>query len=507
MSRGKRYEGEPKLNLKKVFAVIIAIAVIIMFVIGIKKLITPSEKNDEKQVSLKYLPVYTNNKWGVINSSGDIVIEPTYDEMIVIPDNTKAVFICTYDVDYTNGTYKTKVLNEKNEEIITGYEAVEAIENYDESNIIWYESDVLKVKQDGKYGLVDFKGTKIAECDYTEIVSLKGTSNSLLTTKDGKKGILDNTGAVILDNEYKSIQAISNKYENGYIVQGQNGKYGVMNWNKTVAVEMKYETVKPIYGAGNYYAVKENDKWEVVDTVGGSYLAGVYDDIISLDDDYAVVKKGSKYGVVSILDGEIAIPVSYDAVTFSTGEKYIVKKNGKYGIVDRENTELLEAKYSNLIYRADANFYEGANSDYTSDLIDTDLNVKVTGIISSMNITDGYMKVRVGEEYKYYNFKFEEKESKDVLKDNTIFLSKKDGKYGFVDKNGVVVVDYIYDDATEQNEFGYASVKKDGLWGSIDSKGSVKIAPAYSLENNAAVEFIGKWHIGEDLNLNYYTDK
>lgn len=507
MSKGKRYEGEPKLNLKKVFAVIIAFAVIVMFVIGIKKLMTPNNKADEKQVAMKYLPVYTNNKWGVINSFGNIVIEPTYDETIVIPDSTKAVFVCTYDVDYTNGKYKTKVLNEKNEEIITGYETVEAIENYDESNTIWYEADVLKVKKDGKYGLVDFKGKKLAECDYTEIVSLKGTSNSLLTTRDGKKGIVDNTGAVILDNEYKNIQAISNKYENGYIVQAQNGKYGIMNWNKTVAVETKYETVKPIYGAGNYYVVKENGKWKVVDTVEGSYLTGIYDDIISINDDYAVVKKGKKYGVVSIIDGEVAVPVSYDDIIFSTSEKYIVNKNGKYGIVDRKNTELLEAKYSNLIYRADANFYEGTNSDYTSDLIDTDLNVKVTGIISSMNVTDGYMKVRVGEEYKYYNFKFEEKESKDVLKDNTIFLSKKDGKYGFVNKEGLVIVDYIYDDATEQNEFGYASVKKDGLWGCVDSKGNVKITPSYSLENNAMVEFIEKWHLGEDLNLNCYTDK
>ena len=507
MSKGKRYEGEPKLNLKKVFAVIIAIAVIVMFVIGIKKLMTPSNKTDEKQVALKYLPVYTNSKWGVINSLGDIVIEPTYDETIVIPDSTKAVFICTYDVDYAKGTYKTKVLNEKNEEIITGYESVEAIENYDESNTIWYEADVLKVKKDGKYGLVDFKGTKLTDCAYTEIVSLKGTSNSLVTMKDGKKGIIDNTGAVILDNEYKSIKAISDKYENGYIVQGENGKYGVMNWNKTVAVEQKYESVKPIYAHGNYYVVKESGKWKIVDTVGGSYLSGNYDDIISADDDYAVVKKGGKYGVVSILDGEVAIPMSYDAITFSTDGKYIVKQNGKYGVLDKEGTELIDKKYTNLIYRTDANFYEGTNSDYTSDLIDTDMNVKVTGIISTMNLVDGYMKVRVGEEYKYYNFKFEEKQSQEVLKDNTIFLSKKDGKYGFVDKNGIVVVDYIYDDATEQNEFGYASVKKDGLWGCVDSKGSVKIAPSYQLDNNAAVEFIGKWHLGEDLNLNYYTDK
>ena len=32
MSRGKRYDSEPKLNMKKVFAVAIAIVVIIMFI-------------------------------------------------------------------------------------------------------------------------------------------------------------------------------------------------------------------------------------------------------------------------------------------------------------------------------------------------------------------------------------------------------------------------------------------------------------------------------------------
>lgn len=507
MGRGKRYEGEPKLNLKKVFAVIIAFAVIIMFIVGIKKLMTPGEKIDEKQVAMKYLPVYTDGKWGVINSYGDIIIEPTYDETIIIPDNTKPVFICTYDVDYAKGTYKTKVLNQKNEEIITGYDSIEAIENYNENNAIWYEADCLKVKKDRKYGLIDFKGKSLTECEFTDIVSLKGTNNSLLTTKDGKKGIIDNTGAVIVENKYKNIQPISNKYENGYIVQALNGKYGVMNWNKTVAVDTKYEEIKPIYANGKYYAVKENKKWKVIDTVGGSYLTGKYDEIISIDDDYAIVKKAKKYGVVSILDGEVVVPISYDSVAISANENYIVSKNGKYGIVDRENSELLEAKYSNLIYRADSNFYEGTNADYTSDLMDTELNVKVTGIISSINTADGYMKVRVGDGYKYYNFKFEEKESKDVLKGNTIFLAKKDGKYGFVNKSGIVVVDYIYDDATEQNEFGYASVKKDGLWGCVNSKGEVKIAPSYNLGNNAMIEFIEKWHLGEDLNLNYYTDK
>ena len=99
----------------------------------------------------------------------------------------------------------------------------------------------------------------------------------------------------------------------------------------------------------------------------------------------------------------------------------------------------------------------------------------------------------------------EEKTNKDVLS-NTLFLSKKDGKYGFVNSKNEVIVDYIYDDATEQNEYGYAAVKKDGKWGSIDINGKVVIEPTYNLDNNIIINFIGKWHLGQDANMNYYCE-
>ena len=95
----------------------------------------------------------------------------------------------------------------------------------------------------------------------------------------------------------------------------------------------------------------------------------------------------------------------------------------------------------------------------------------------------------------------------EVLSSNTLFVSKKDGKYGFVDKNGNVVVDYIYDEAQEQNSYGFAAVKKDNLWGAIDSKGNVVVEPKYNLEDYLIIDFIGKWHLGQDINMNYYCEK
>lgn len=509
MSRGKRYDGEQKLNLKKVFAVIIAIAVIIMFIIGINKLFSNESELQTKAVALRYFPVYTNEKWGVIDSSGNIIINPEYDEYIVIPDNSKAIFICTINVDYENNTYETKVLNEKNEELFTNYDLVEPIENYDESNNLWYATSILRVSQDGKYGIIDTNGTQLVACEYDSITALKGVDNSLLTEVDGKYGILDNVGSVIMENQYEAIEPISNRYEEGYIVTDENGNCGVINFTRTVALENEYDDIKNVYGNGKYYIVQEGNDWKVVDTEGNSYLDGEYDAIVSVNGENAIVVNNDKYGVVQISDGSSIISVNYDNITYATGNNYILENNSKYGIINTNKERLVDFNYSNIIYRSDANFYEATNYDYTSDLLDTDCNVRLSNvIISELNIDKGYIKVRENDQYNYYNFRFEQRSSNEVLNTNTIFLSRnEEGKYGFVDRNGNVVVNYIYDDAREQNDYGYASVKQDGLWGAVDSRGQIAVSPSYNLENNVLVEFIGKWHLGQDLNLYYFTDK
>lgn len=183
---------------------------------------------------------------------------------------------------------------------------------------------------------------------------------------------------------------------------------------------------------------------------------------------------------------------------------FIAKRNGKYGIIDLTNAEKVEFKYNMASYNEKADIYILEDENATSTILNSSFETKLTGILNELNEEKGYIKIRVGEEYKYYNFKFEEKQAKDVLTSNTLFLSKKDGKYGYVDKDGKVIIDYIYDDAKEQNSCGFAAIKKDGKWGSIDSKGKVVIEPTYNLDNYLEIDFIGRWHLGQDRNLNYY---
>ena len=111
MGRGKRYDEEPKLNLKKVFAVIATFIILILIIVGIRYFLT-ADKNKlvTKNIELHYFTVLSNGNWGVINSSGEIIIEPANGEMIEIPNKAKPVFICTYEVNYEDGTFKTKAI-------------------------------------------------------------------------------------------------------------------------------------------------------------------------------------------------------------------------------------------------------------------------------------------------------------------------------------------------------------------------------------------------------------
>jgi len=506
-SQAKRYNGEnKKLNKKKVLAVIIALIAIIMVIVAISKLVGGDTKTENKTVANKYFTIYTNGKWGIINSKGDIIIKPEYEETIVIPDNTKDVFLCTYDVNYAQGTYKAKAINSKAEEIITGYDTIQALENHDNNNNLWYENDILLVSKDGKYGLVDFKGKELLKCEYDSIAALQGVKNSILIAKESKYGLVDNIGATIIEVNYKNIKPISDQYENGYIVTTEENKVGVINRDKTIALDTKYEAIEATYGNGNY-VVKEDGKWKIVDNKGNEYLTEKFDSVKSINGENITIISNKKYGVVT-LAGDSKIKPEYQELEYAFGENYIFKNNDKYGIINLAGETLLNAEYDSLIYRSDAGFFEGTKANATNtEFIGNDFKVKLSGILSEIDVKNGYMKIRVDGDYQYYNFKFEEKNNKELLTSNTLFLDKKDGKYGYVNKQGVVVVDYIYDDAREQNEFGYASVKKNGMWGCVDSKGKQVVTPSYTLENASLIEFINKWHRGEDLNLNYYTDK
>ena len=495
-SRGRRYDDEPKLNLKKVIGVIVAIAVIIMIIISIVNIVKDSDKKVEVK-NYSYYTVYENGEFGVINNDGEIVIEPSYDEIVSIPNNSKPIFLCTYDVNDADGTYKTKALNEKNEEILVGYDKIEAIDNYDSKQNIWYEDNILRVSKNGKYGLIDFNGKEVLACDYDDITALKGVKSNIIIKKAGNVGLVNEKGQTIVPVQYKDILTLKEGYKNEYIVVNENDQYGVISTSGAILIEPKFEMVKYL-NSSSMFAVKESGVWRLINTEDGSTIIdGGYDNIVEARTDSIVVVKDGKYGVINTNKEEKIAP-QYEDLKYAFSIYYIAKKDGKYGIINLENQEIIPFEYISMVYVEGAGFIQADKAETETVIFDSNLGQKISGIISEVNIDKGYIKVYVNNEYKYYNFKFEEKNASDLLITNNLFLNKKDGKYGYIDKTGKTVIDYIYDDATEQNSCGFAAVKKDGVWGSINKVGAISKEPSVNLDNSIYIDFIGEWHLSNN---------
>ena len=503
MSKGRRYSGERKLNMKKVAAVIIAIIVIIMFIIGMKQIFKADKSTiARKNVELNYFTLLSNGNWGVINSYGDVVIEPSNSEMVVIPNKSKPVFICTYEVNYVDGSYKTKAINENNQQIFTEYDNVMAIQNYDENNNLWFEQNLLKVQKDGKFGLINLDGNQVLGCEYDSITPLKGISNSIVIKKDNQVGLVDSNGKTVIPVGYTDITALTKDYTNGYIVKNQESKFGVVKSDGRATLECKYNEIKNIADT-NKYIVKEDSTWKVVAEDGTTYLEGKVDNAVDMVNGNIILNNNGKYGVINI-EGTQIVPAEYEELAMLFDDKFIAKKEGKYGVINSSAGTVVEFKYSEIKYNKQTDYIKAKNEDGTYDYMTRDLSVKLTA--GEETVLDGFISIKNQNDVKYYNYKLEEKSNKDVYTANTLFITKQNGKYGFIDKDGNTVIDAIYDDAIEQNDCGYVAVKKDGKWGAIDQEGKVVIEPTYSLDNNKVIDFIGKWHVSADSNANYYTD-
>lgn len=504
MSKGKRYE-EPKLNMKKVFAVIIAIIVLIMFIFIIKGLLDKSD--DQGKISSKtYFVSYKDNKWGVINSKGEDIIAPSYQEMIIIPNSKSDVFLCTYDVNYDTGEYKTKAINSQNEEILTGYNKIEALQNYNENGNIWYDTNALKVQKEEKYGLIDFQGQEILPCEYDEITPIEGLENVIKIKKEEKYGLVDNKGRKILETQYANIQPLGKENTSNYIIQTEEGKYGIATYSDKIVLDATYDQIQPIH-KNDMYVVTKKGKQVVVNSQGEELLNGDYNqikDILKNKDQGIIFEKNGKYGVMNY-EGEQIIPNTYEDLQEAKEGVLIAKQNGKYGIIDIQNAVQVDFIYLSIYYNEQADIYVAEDENFNNEILDNTYQTKLTGILTDLNTQKGYIEINQEDGYKYYDLKFAQKDIKDIYPQNTLYLSKKDGKYGFIDKDGNVIVDYIYDDATNQNDYGYSAIKKDGKWGSIDNKGNVVIEPTYNLDDYLKIDFIGKWHYGKDINMNYYN--
>ena len=183
----KFQERKDNRKLKRISLSVVAVIIIIAIITGVIIAINKAKENyiveEISSADINYYKIISDGKSGVIDKDGKVIIEPEYNT-IKIPNPKEAIFICIYDYNAAWGEYKTKVLNEKNEEILTNYENVNTIDIKEIVSSIPYEKTVLQYQKNGKYGIIDFNGKDITKPIYEEIRNMPYREGELIVKKE-----------------------------------------------------------------------------------------------------------------------------------------------------------------------------------------------------------------------------------------------------------------------------------------------------------------------------------
>ena len=103
----------------------------------------------------------------------------------------------------------SEVYDDRGKELFTDFYRVEGIYIEEPVDEIHYQKDVLKYKENGKYGLIDFSGKKITKAKYDDIKNLEFKDGMLIVEENKKYGVINIKGEKILDSKYDKIDSDS----------------------------------------------------------------------------------------------------------------------------------------------------------------------------------------------------------------------------------------------------------------------------------------------------------
>lgn len=567
-------------KVKKQKTIIIINIILIILAIITMSIFLKENEEIEPKIEPKYFLLYQNEKMGVIDTKGEIIIKPIY-ESIQIPNAQKPIFVC-------KEPERTIVLNEKAEQILKKYIEIQAIEKQSSQAINPYYTTVLIYKENNQYGLIDLEGKVLTKPIYDEIKGFEsknellvrqGENYGIITTKGKEKikvqytkissdeyytqeqqynlsgyivqiktqdgyrlGYFDYRAREILKPEYTDLYRLNEITDEKdiYLVVAQNGQYGLRK-NKQQIIEHKYQAIQ--YNADNeLFIVKRNIKYGVLDKQAKTILPIEYNQI-HFEGKFIYTTKEEKEEIYNTL-GQIIEDVNYKSIYLTNNKEYYISinENQKYGILDKKENKLVENQYTYLEYLYD-NHFIASKEDNQFGVInekgevvielkyDTLQLVKDTNIIQAKEISsdkvdlynktlqkissienpfietnDGYVKIYSNKDgIKYYDKQGQELKDTQIFKENNIFVFNENGKWGYKDKDGQIVVQAQYEYATQINKYGYGGFKQDGKWGVINEKGDIILQPTYEiLEEIEEIQFIAQYRRAYYQNGEYY---
>ena len=291
-----------------------------------------------------------------------------------------------------------------------------------------------------------------------------------------RMGGVDAKGELIIPIEYESLFPI----QNGLLVARKpNSKYGLIDLNGKEVVPFKYDILEL---NGDYLVAQENNRFGILNLQGKEVVPLEYDHILKFYQEYGSVGilpykyEGAFYldkgGDVKVVNLDRSGDSHYGEHQDTPTDYQRAEQNGKYGFLNYVGQEI-PCKYQ------DARKY--FSEDYAAVVLD-----------NKVGFIDMQGNVKIPFQYEYSKAKFHNGWPTYSRKSRRAFETEdyyyyglfsegyacmiKDGKYGYIDKSGKMVIPFEYSWASPFHHGTAVVEKKSGnveKYGLIDKNNSL----------------------------------
>lgn len=361
-----------------------------------------------------YATVSINGKYGTVNNKGEVVIPCIYERLYNFFIDEQIFFIAT-----ANGY--SGVIDESNGVLIPFL--------YTTLNKMYGQTPYLQAKLGNKLGVIDpiSKKTTIPFL-YDEIESYNG--NILRVKKDAQYNLLDPAGNVMFSKWYASLYL----HDETLFIARYQGKDGVIDLQENTVIPFEYEKIERSYLDGPItYIVQKNGKYGLIARDGTVPVPIQYDYLRNFSGGNLIASRDNKKGIIS-KEGKVLMPVDYEEIE-RNDRNIVVRKNGKFGLLTRDFQPLLPMEYDDIQQMG----FDGSYS--ISYYLVTKNGKKGVMDISGKTVID----------VLYDNFVPVSNNYRMVFKQPLVAI--KGGKYGMIDLYNKPVVPFEYDHLQPLNSF------------------------------------------------------
>lgn len=303
---------------------------------------------------------------------------------------------------------------------------------------------------------------------------------------------------------------LSQEYPCNGIRFEENGNYGLKN-KTTGKVILPAEYVFVFWSKELAFAQDQNRKYGAVDCNGNVVVPFIYDDVNGVNETNGIrVKTGDKYGLLSpggkmLLDTIYEGIYSYDsysesATVFYYGDIGIIKLNGKFGLVKKTGEIIYEPVFEDIGRLHDG--YLFAKKEGKWGMMEKNAKILQPFVFDECNQLwnipgfafakkDGYWALlnNQGKELTPYKY---DAISEYSFKENC-FIVEKDGKKGAINTSGKEICPVQYDGMTPFGH-GISRIMVNNKYGYLDKNGNVLLPPEYDILSDPSNSYFTGWN-------------